>query len=326
MLLLNLFVLVLSIFFLGKKYLGLQLINLFAAILFSGRVLLDSGYSEYLNGYLNVFFLLPYFLLARRIKFNEKIAFVIIFSLPLVPFLLGLSTYYYNYLLGIMLVCFAVMHRRRQSRSTRAGMLIVLMLLALGLQKYSFIFLAIAVVVLGIRASNLYYYALIGVVFILAFNVSIHFSDYGTLDEFIDRRVTRDSYEAARGETFMGISDGGRFLLWRIQFAKLGDDFLIGKGLNWDMFLSEVPNHNIVVSWLLTYGVIGLLLLVAYVFFVFKKVRDPFFIYPVVSLLLLSMVSEGILLDYLTPAFAIQCGMFSMINDRIASVEGLRNV
>lgn len=313
MIIINCIVLLSSMLLFRRKYFSIQLLNLMAIIYFSSRVLLDGGYSQYLNGYLNIFFILPYYLLLGGIYFNNRSVVSFLVMVPLALFIFSYSSFYYNYLLGGMLVSLAIIFRLQPSATVKAAFFLVMALIVLSLQKYGLIFIIMSVFIIGIRAKSILSYIFIAIILFFIFFITINFSEYGSIAEFIDRRVTRDSYEAAQGETIFGLSDGGRYMIWAAQVSKIHGDFLFGQGLNWSFFAPTVPNHNILVSWYMTYGFIGCIILFAYLSYVLVKISDKFYLYPVIALLLLSLISEGVLLDYFAPAFAVQCALMSRL-------------
>jgi hypothetical protein len=188
---------------------------------------------------------------------------------------------------------------------------VALAVLASTIEKYSLIYLVLAVYVSGIlRKKPLSLLIAFGVFFGI-FYIAILNSEFASVAEFIDRRVTRDSYANAQGDTVFGISDGSRFQIWRQQLATVVDSIWFGRGMDWQMFESDVPNHNLVVTYLVTFGLVGSCMVYLLIFGSTYAIRNRILSISMISILLLSMVGEGALLPFVSIAIGLQAGIFA---------------
>lgn len=291
---------------------------IFVSVLFLFRLYVSTMYygedwSMY-YGVLNLLVSLVVFRFASHFSLPRIFSVGLIFLPLLIPILFSLSEYYWMYLAGNLVVVCSVYFLQKSNRFSFGLLLISYALLAATMQKYSLIFFLISYIILFRSRPGRFVVFATPFVMILAFFIALEFSDFDSFADFWDRRVTRESYSTSQGQTIFGFSDGYRLQIWSEQLSLLVDvDWLFGVGTSWPSF-DGVPNHNFIVTYLMCFGIIGLLLLIWFLYKSFLVEVNMYFRYSFVSLLALSLVGEGFSMPFIVISFFVQAGLLSSLS------------
>jgi hypothetical protein len=297
-----------------KKLFLLNLFSFFSVVLFGARYLFSDADTSLIGdltlylGVFNLFFSTSVFLIFKRFRLRLEVVLLLSILPVALPIFFGLSRFYWTYSLANLLIVSIAFYFYRPSRVLAFVLIGLFSALAATLQKYAVVYVFGGLLVL-IRSKSGKFISFVAFgVIVLAFMASLTLSEFGSFSEFVDRRVTRESYEAARGETIFGVSDGLRVDIWLSQLDKFIMSPVFGYGFEWVPY-EGVPNHNFIVTYLLSFGFFGFLLVVFYLISSFVIVKEMEFRYSIVGLLFLSLIGEGAMLPYIVLVFSAQAGL-----------------
>ena len=215
-------------------------------------------------------------------------------------FYFNLTTTYASYLICCYLLINTGIYLRLRSVFTLIVFALNVIFLIATLSKFAVFFLVPAiycVVRYGEKRHSVGVVLALGFLIYLSYQAFIEIAGYVNMDDFIDRRVTRESYEAASTGKMFGVSDGGRFGMWSEYLSELtlGTAF-IGVGSSVPAG-ADVPPHNFIVALLRFSGVLGLVVFSAGLYCAVRQaVRSGAAVdfWLIIALMALSVVGEGV--------------------------------
>jgi hypothetical protein len=230
-------------------------------------------------------------------------------------FYFNLTTTYVSYLLCCYILITTGIYLRSKSLFTLIVFGFNVIFLLATLSKFSVFFLFPAVYCIiryGEKRHSVGAVLALGFLIYLGYQAFIEIAGYVNLYDFIDRRITRESYEAASTGKLFGVSDGGRFGMWSeylsnqtLGTAFIGVGSLVPAG-------ADVPPHNFIVALLRFSGVLGLVVFCAGLYCAVRQVvRSGAAVdfWLIIALIALSAVGEGVAQPFYVFVTAVVLGV-----------------
>jgi hypothetical protein len=215
-------------------------------------------------------------------------------------FYFNLSAGYASYLLCCYLLINAGIYLSSKSVFTLSVFGLNAILLLATLSKFSVFFLFPAIYCIvryGDKRHSVGIVLALGFFIYLTYQLFIEIAGYVDIYDFIDRRITRESYETASTGKLFGVSDGLRFGMWSeyLSDLTLGTAF-IGVG-SLTPAGADIPPHNFIVALLRFGGMLGLVIFCAGLYCAVRQVvRSGAAVdsWLIIALIALSLVGEGV--------------------------------